>query len=73
MKKALLASAVIAALALTAWLLWGSPNQPSEQAQNLPQMQAPDTAAGIQKDIESVQVNDLDQEFKAVDADINQL
>ena len=74
MKKALLAIVAVALVALALWLVLGgsAPATPG-QDNNSPVIPAPDSSAKINQDIENTQVNDLDQDFKAVDADLNQL
>ncbi len=75
MKKALLAAIVVALLALAAWMLLSRQplTPPINQQGAAPEIQTPDNSAQIKADLESLQINDLDQEFKGVDADLNQL
>lgn len=74
MKKALIAAAAVAVLALAAWLLVSRNNSmPEQDRQNAPEVPANDNSASIKKDIEGLEVSSPDGEFKAIDADLNQL
>lgn len=75
MKKALIAVVAVAVLALAAWLLVSRNNSmPQPNQQNAPtEIPANDNSASIKKDIEGLEVNSPDGEFKAIDADLNQL
>lgn len=75
MKKALIAAVAVALVALAAWLLVSRNNSmPEPREQNAPtELPANDTSASINKDIESLEVGSPDNEFKTIDADLNQL
>lgn len=75
MKKVFIAAAAVAVLALAAWLLVSRNNLiPQQNQQNTSsEIQANDNSASIKKDIEGLEVNSPDGEFKTIDADLNQL
>ncbi|MBI2099399.1 hypothetical protein HYT45_03250 [Candidatus Uhrbacteria bacterium] len=74
MKKTLLIAAIIVAAAVGLWL-WK--NQRVNQEAALPKKEAPaaalDSSAKINQDIQAVEVNNLDQDFKEIDSDSNRL
>ena len=75
MKKVLIAVVAVAVLALAAWLLLSRGNLIPQSGRQEPTQEVPanDNSASIKKDIEGLEVNSPDGEFKAIDADINQL
>ena len=64
-KKTLLIIIIIAAIALLGFLLSGSPAVKPAPAE--------DSTAAITKDLEGVDLGDLDKEFQDVNADLNSL
>ncbi len=79
MKKILKIAALFAALAVLIWFLKPNQNPPSGTPQSEGQtavtesVPSTESAAQINKDIQTLDVNDLDKEFQDVDTDLNQL
>lgn len=65
MKKTLLIVIVLALVLVAVWMFT------REQAQA--PAERPDTSSAIQQDVANIDVGDLDKEFQAIDAEINQL
>ena len=65
MNKKTLIILIIAALILIGLWIWQKPEAPAETTA--------DTTAVINKELESLDVGDLEKEFQSIDADLNTL
>ncbi len=71
MNKTLLIVLVLAVVVVGIWMLSSSSQAPQQQASV--QQPANDTVAAINSDLNSINVNDLDQDFQSVNSDLNTL
>lgn len=65
---------VIAIIAVLAWL-WrlGTYRSSTQGLPQLPRVSETDTSTQIQQDLDQIDVSDIDQQFKSIDADLNGL
>ncbi len=74
MKKTLWIIIVVAVIAALAWLWQSGIYRPSTQGlPQLPRVSETDTTIQIQQDLDQIDVGDIDQQFKSIDADLNGL
>lgn len=75
----IIAAIIIAALVILGWLWWQSYINTVAVPQNAPAAQAPapvlpaDNTASIDKDLQGINIESVDQNFRDIDTDLNSL
>jgi FtsZ-interacting cell division protein ZipA len=76
MKKTLIIILAIIIVAILVWYWWSSSSSAPQQQETSPTVQNPapnDTTSAINKELEGIDLGDLDREFQNIDSDLNSL